>query len=274
MSDLYGRRFHSGFATSASIRAVSALIFSSQVISLAALAVPLLLICIDSHADTTTTSYQYDELGRVKSVNYNNTVSNTYSYDAADNRIQKQSLNIDTSPPSAPGTITISGITQTSANASWGPATDNAGVTTYEYRLNGAAGWTALGNYTSLGLAGLLAGTNYALDIHAKDAAGNIGPSSSASFTTLANTNHAPICTSRTITMVIPAIASPYPMSVAAGVLIAQCTDADGDTITLTSPAAPVTFTLAASQSRAIPFTVSDGKGGVGSATLTYVRTP
>lgn len=38
-----------------------------------------------------TTSYCYDELGRVKSVRYPNGVINTYSYDAADNRTKKES---------------------------------------------------------------------------------------------------------------------------------------------------------------------------------------
>lgn len=38
-----------------------------------------------------TTSYCYDELGRVTAVRYPNGVVNTYKYDAADNRTQKQS---------------------------------------------------------------------------------------------------------------------------------------------------------------------------------------
>lgn len=141
-----------------------------------------------SPAATTTTTYGYDELGRVRSVNYNNTVNNTYTYDAANNRTQQSSaLVADTTPPTAPGSIALSGLTQTSVNASWSAASDNIGVTSYQYRLNSASTWVNIGNFTSVGLTGLTAGTGYTLDVRASDAAGNTGPASSASFTTVAS---------------------------------------------------------------------------------------
>lgn len=42
-------------------------------------------------AQTTTTSYAYDDLGRVKTVTHPNAVKNTYTYDSADNRTKKES---------------------------------------------------------------------------------------------------------------------------------------------------------------------------------------
>lgn len=89
----------------------------------------------------------------------------------------------DTTPPSAPGTITMGTITSTTAPASWGAASDNVGVTGYEYRLNGAATWTNLGLVLSSNLA-VTGGTNYTLEVRARDGAGNTGPAASKSFST------------------------------------------------------------------------------------------
>lgn len=44
-----------------------------------------------THSTGNTTSYCYDDIGRVKSVRHPNGVIDTYSYDAADNRTQKTS---------------------------------------------------------------------------------------------------------------------------------------------------------------------------------------
>lgn len=42
-------------------------------------------------AQTTTTTYVYDDLGRIKTVTHPNAVKNTYTYDSADNRTKKES---------------------------------------------------------------------------------------------------------------------------------------------------------------------------------------
>jgi chitodextrinase len=90
----------------------------------------------------------------------------------------------DTTAPSAPGTPSFSSITGSSATASWGAATDNVAVTGYEYSLNGG-GWTSTGTSTSVGLTGLSQATNYSFQVRARDAANNLGPASSNSFSTL-----------------------------------------------------------------------------------------
>jgi YD repeat-containing protein len=93
----------------------------------------------------------------------------------------------DTSAPGAPGTPLFSSITATSATASWTAATDNVAVTSYEWSRNGGSTWTSVGTARTVTFNDLTGQTNYTVMVRAKDAATNIGPTSSNSFTTLDN---------------------------------------------------------------------------------------
>src|SRR5690606_11104854 len=73
----------------------------------------------------------------------------------------------DTTKPSTPGAVTFSDVTHFSAVASWGAATDNVGVTGYEYRLNNASTWTALGNVLKVNVTGLQPITTYSFEVRA-----------------------------------------------------------------------------------------------------------
>ncbi len=120
--------------------------------------------------------------------------SRTYSFavrarDAAGNPGSASSNSFrtkDTTLPSAPGVPTFSSVTSSSAVASWGAASDNTGVTGYEYRLNSGA-WQTVPSGTSVTLSGLSAGASYTFDVHAKDADGNVGAASTATLPTLPN---------------------------------------------------------------------------------------
>ncbi|WP_052503452.1 M4 family metallopeptidase [Lacinutrix sp. Hel_I_90] len=93
----------------------------------------------------------------------------------------------DTQAPSAPGSLSASGTTQTTTNLSWTASTDNVGVTGYEV----FQGSTSLGTVTatSANVTGLTASTTYSFTVKAKDAAGNTSASSNAvSVTTLSDT--------------------------------------------------------------------------------------
>jgi YD repeat-containing protein len=92
---------------------------------------------------------------------------------------------LDTVPPSAPGVPTITNIASTTATASWSAATDNAGVTSYDYKLDQGT-WIGIGNVLTKNLSGLTVGTPYTFYVRAHDAAGNIGAASSKAFTTSA----------------------------------------------------------------------------------------
>ena len=92
----------------------------------------------------------------------------------------------DTTPPGAPGTPAFSAVTATTATLSWGAASDNVGVTGYEYSLNGGGSWSSAGGSLSVNLTGLSAATTYSVQVRARDAAGNTGSASSASLSTIA----------------------------------------------------------------------------------------
>ena len=89
----------------------------------------------------------------------------------------------DSTPPTAPGTLGASG-SAGAGSLTWGPATDNVGVTMYNVYRAATAGF-AVGPTTRIGQSssttfndtGLAAGT-YFYRVTASDAAGNIGPPS------------------------------------------------------------------------------------------------
>src|SRR5205823_6074809 len=89
----------------------------------------------------------------------------------------------DTTPPTTPTGLALTGITQTGASLTWNAATDNVGVTGYTLYLNGTKVGTAA--QTSYGFSGLSCGTSYTLGVAAYDAAGNL----SATATSIATTS-------------------------------------------------------------------------------------
>jgi len=91
--------------------------------------------------------------------------------------------------PGMPGVPTVSGIAQTSATATWTPPTSGGAVASYslQYRLTGATTWTqatGIANPT-FGLSGLVAGSQYEVQVAAVNVGGTSPFSSSAQFTTL-----------------------------------------------------------------------------------------
>ncbi len=85
----------------------------------------------------------------------------------------------DTTPPSVPTNLASPAQTQTTIDLTWTASTDNVGVTGYDIRIDGGSP-ISVGAVTSHTLTGLTAGTSYAIDIRAKDAAGNNSAYSSA----------------------------------------------------------------------------------------------
>ncbi|WP_330287741.1 glycoside hydrolase family 18 chitinase [Streptomyces sp. NBC_00576] len=80
--------------------------------------------------------------------------------------------------PSAPGTPTASGITNTSAKLSWTSATDDKGIKNYDVLRDGTK--VATVTATSYTDTGLTAGTDYSYTVQARDTADQTGPVSGA----------------------------------------------------------------------------------------------
>ena len=93
----------------------------------------------------------------------------------------------DTTPPAAPGALTVTGHTSDSVSLSWNTATDNVGVSGYRVlRVSGSTS-TQVGTTgsTSFTVTGLGASTAYIFDVVAYDAAGNVSqPSNQVTVTT------------------------------------------------------------------------------------------
>ncbi|WP_405079196.1 fibronectin type III domain-containing protein [Paenibacillus chitinolyticus] len=91
------------------------------------------------------------------------------------------SVLVDTTAPSAPTNVRITGTTETTVSLAWSASTDNVGVTGYEvYRTgNGAVNeLSATATGTSVTVTGLNNGASYSFYVVAKDAKGNKSPAS------------------------------------------------------------------------------------------------
>ena len=107
----------------------------------------------------------------------------------------------DTTPPSAPGTLTATAASSAEIDLSWGAATDNVGIANYQiWRCQGTGcsnfsqvGTTSNGTTTSYQDTGLSASTSYSYEVRAVDTSTNPGPYSNiASATTKTVDNQPP----------------------------------------------------------------------------------
>ena len=112
------------------------------------------------------------------------------AYDAAGNHSARAGAYVtteacsDSTPPSAPGQLVVSGATATSFSVSWLPSSDDRGVAGYRMSLNGSAYGTTTS--TSMTVGGLSCGVSASLDLVAFDAAGNTSSASHAIAATAA----------------------------------------------------------------------------------------
>jgi glucose/arabinose dehydrogenase len=93
----------------------------------------------------------------------------------------------DTTAPTAPTNLAYSGLSGTSAKLTWGAATDDKGVTAYDVRSADTVYTTVTGTPPAITttLGGLACDTPYAINVVARDQAGNTSPqSNTVSFTT------------------------------------------------------------------------------------------
>ncbi len=105
----------------------------------------------------------------------------------------------DTTPPSAPTSLTATAVSMMRIDLGWGASTDNVGVDHYNvYRESTLVAQPTATAYSDMGLA---PGTLYHYHVTAEDAAGN---ESAASNTASATTVAAPVCDSSLISVSMP----------------------------------------------------------------------
>ena len=118
------------------------------------------------------------------------------AFDAAGNRSAKATITTstaacpDTQPPSAPGGLVASFVTQSAVTLSWSASSDNVGVVGYDLLLGGLVVGTSA--QTSYAFSGLSCNTAYTLGVDAYDAAGNRSTVSSLIVTTSACADTSP----------------------------------------------------------------------------------
>ncbi|MFJ4005099.1 cellulase family glycosylhydrolase [Streptomyces sp. NPDC090023] len=84
----------------------------------------------------------------------------------------------DTTAPSVPTGLTVTGATASSVSLSWSASADDTGVAGYDvYRGTTKAGWVTGTSFTDTGLT---AGTSYGYTLRARDAAGNTSAASAS----------------------------------------------------------------------------------------------
>ena len=98
----------------------------------------------------------------------------------------------DTSPPTAPGTLSGTG-TLTTAQLTWGPATDNVGVAKYDVYRGTSAGFTPstanrIAQPTGTSYTDTVAAGSYFYKVAAEDAVGNVGPTTNEVAVTVGDT--------------------------------------------------------------------------------------
>ncbi len=115
------------------------------------------------------------------------------AYDAAGNHSPVTTLSVataacassgDTTPPSAPGALRTTLVSQTVIGIGWAASSDNVGVAGYDVYQGGARMATTQAVSASVG--GLTCGTTYTLGVDAYDAAGNHSPVTTLSVATAA----------------------------------------------------------------------------------------
>ncbi|WP_225850811.1 cellulose binding domain-containing protein [Streptomyces sp. HPF1205] len=130
----------------------------------------------------TTATTTFTDSGLTASTPYTYTVKakdaagNVSAASAAVTATTQSGTGGDTTPPSAPTGLKVTGTTSSSVSLSWTASTDNVGVTGYDvYRGTTLAGSTATTTFTD---SGLTASTQYSYTVKAKDAAGNVSAAS------------------------------------------------------------------------------------------------
>lgn len=142
--------------------------------------------------DPETSTWAFDPAGDLADGAWTATATHEHAADgetfvaiATDTAAFSVGSGADTTPPSAPTGLAVSGEpTTTTVTLAWAAATDNVGVASYRVLRDGVlVGTTAGLAFTDTGLS---PATTYTYTVAAEDAAGNVGPASAPALATTA----------------------------------------------------------------------------------------
>jgi YD repeat-containing protein len=155
----------------------------------------LIALGLISSSIAASVTYEHDTQGRLQKATYADGTTVTYSYDLNGNRISAVvTPAADTTPPSVPGGLSASVISQSQINLAWSASTDNIGVVGYKVERCQGAGCTGFAEIatltaTTFSNTGLPSGTTFVYRVRSYDAASNhSGYSNSITATTVSDT--------------------------------------------------------------------------------------
>ena len=136
----------------------------------------------------TTTTYSDSPLAPLTTYYYRVRATNGAG-DSAYSNVANATTLADTTPPTAPSSLTATATSSTQINLSWTASTDNVGVTQYQIQRCQGAGCNSFAQVgtsttTSFPDTGLLAATSYSYQVRALDAANNASGFSNIATTT------------------------------------------------------------------------------------------
>ena len=180
----------------------------------------------------------------------------------------------DTTAPSVPGSLSVTGTSASSISLTWSPSTDTGGSGLEGYRIYRNGGVTALASVTvpTFTDIGLTPDTSYSYRVTAYDAAGN---ESAAAGPVTGRTQAANVA---------PVVTNPGAQSGTVGTAITGlqivASDGNSDPLTFSATGLPaglaistsglITGTPTAAGTSSVTVTANDGRGGTGSATFSW----
>jgi glucose/arabinose dehydrogenase/chitodextrinase len=129
--------------------------------------------------------------GRYVRVNGTKRCRNTssYGYSLQEFQVYGTTGSGDTQAPTTPGNLHSTSVTSNSISLAWEASTDDVGVAAYDIYNDGNKISEAAGTATSKTVTGLAPKTQYRLTVFARDAAGNVSPSSNSITVTTSPTS-------------------------------------------------------------------------------------
>ena len=179
----------------------------------------------------------------------------------------------DTTPPTAPSSLTAAAVSGTRINLTWTASTDNVGVTGYRVERCRGVGCTNFAQVTTVtgttyGNTGLTQATSYSYRVRAGDAAGNLSSYSNIASATTRDTTRPTVsaftipATATTLTVPITSFTATDNVGVA-GYMVTESSTAPSATASGWTATAPTSYTFTTAGSKTLYAWAKDAAGNV-----------